>query len=79
MQGANYQVDKEPLLTIPLPNPETLDKNIEMNIIKLVEKYTVVLNRQTQSPADSYEKDYPDSYFLDIPNKIEKRKKITSI
>lgn len=43
-------------------------------IIKLVEKYTVVLNRQTQSPADSYEKDYPDSYFLDTPNKIGKRK-----
>ena len=44
------------------------------SMIKLVEKYTIILNRQTQCPADSYEKDYPDSYFLDIPNKIEKRK-----
>ncbi|MBQ4554085.1 MAG: hypothetical protein IJA53_03150 [Spirochaetaceae bacterium] len=44
------------------------------SMIKLVEKYTIILNRQTQCPADSYEKDYPYSYFLDIPNKIEKRK-----
>ena len=44
------------------------------SMIKLVEKYTIILNRQTQCPADSYEKDYPDSYFLDTQNKIEKRK-----
>ena len=45
-----------------------------ISMIKLVEKYTIILNRQTQCPADSYEKDYPDSYFLDTQNKIEKRK-----
>lgn len=24
MQGSNYQVDKEPLLSIPLPNPKNI-------------------------------------------------------
>ena len=43
-------------------------------IIKLVEKYTVLLNRQTQCPADYYEKEYTDSYFLDTPEKIARRK-----
>ena len=43
-------------------------------IIKLVEKYTVLLNRQTQCPADDYEKEYTDSYFLDTPEKIARRK-----
>lgn len=43
-------------------------------IIKLIEKYTVLLNRQTQCPADDYEKEYTDSYFLDTPVKIARRK-----
>ena len=43
-------------------------------IIKLIEKYTVLLNRQTQCPADDYEKEYTDSYFLDTPEKIARRK-----
>ena len=37
MQGSNYQVDKEPLLSIPLPNPALLDNSIESQIISLVE------------------------------------------
>mgnify|MGYP003541927422 FL=1 len=55
MQGANYQVDKEPLLTIPLPNPETLDKNIEMNIIKLVENIISTKKDDISSNTSIYE------------------------
>ena len=47
MQGANYQVDKEPLLAVPLPKPDTLDKNIEMNVINLVDK---ILTTKKQNP-----------------------------
>ena len=42
-------------------------------VIKLIEKYTVLLNRQTQCPADDYEKEYTDSYFLDTVEKIKIR------
>ena len=37
MQGENYQVDKEPLLSIPLPEPTSIDHNIEQEIINLVD------------------------------------------
>ena len=47
MQGVNYQVDKEPLLAVPLPKPDTLDKNIEMNVINLVDK---ILTTKKQNP-----------------------------
>ena len=55
MQGANYQVDKEPLLAIPLPNPESLDKNIEMNIIKLVENIISTKKDDISSNTSIYE------------------------
>ena len=42
-------------------------------VIKLIEKYTVLLNRQTQCPANDYEKEYTDSYFLDTVEKIKIR------
>ena len=31
------------------------------------------MNRQTQCPADDYEKEYTDSYFLDTVEKIKIR------
>ena len=37
MQGDNFQIDKEPLLSIPLPNPEEIDEKIEGAIIRLVD------------------------------------------
>ena len=43
-------------------------------VLKLIEKYTIILNRQTQCPADDYEKEYTDSYFLDTPENIARRK-----
>ncbi|MBE6361160.1 MAG: hypothetical protein E7059_06900 [Treponema bryantii] len=57
-----------------LDQKSLLQNKYAFSMIKLVEKYTVILNRQTQCPADDYEKEYTDSYFLDIPNKIKKRK-----
>lgn len=33
MQGSNYQVDKEPLLSIPLPNPENILEAQQQKII----------------------------------------------
>ena len=38
MQGANYQVDKEPLLSIPLPSPDSIPEEIQNKIITLVDK-----------------------------------------
>ena len=55
MQGANYQIDKEPLLAIPLPNPESLDKNIEMNIIRLVENIISTKKDDISSNTSIYE------------------------
>lgn len=38
MQGTNYQVDKEPLVSIPLPYPQKINNKIEQKIITLVDK-----------------------------------------
>ena len=38
MQGTNYQVDKEPLLSIPLPSPDSIPEEIQNKIITLVDK-----------------------------------------
>lgn len=53
MQGSNYQVDKEPLLSIPLPNPTLLDKSIETRIISLLEK--ILATKQVDNTADTSE------------------------
>ena len=45
MQGALYQVDKEPLLNIPLPQPGSCD---EKPIIALVDK---ILAAKKENPA----------------------------
>ena len=38
MQGENYQVDKEPLLGIPLPEPTSINHDIEQEIVRLVDE-----------------------------------------
>ena len=38
MQGANYQVDKEPLMSIPLPIPNIVSMNMQQSIIDSVER-----------------------------------------
>ena len=47
MQGSNYQIDKEPLINIPI---KIADKNLENKIIKLVEEIIELkkLNKDTQ-------------------------------
>lgn len=51
MQGSNYQVDKEPLLSIPLPNSTLLDKSIELQIISLVDK--ILAAKKADNTADT--------------------------
>lgn len=47
MQGSNYQIDKEPLMNIPI---KIADKNLENKIIELVEEIIELkkLNKDTQ-------------------------------
>ena len=54
MQGANYQVDKEPLLSIPLPSPDSIPEEIQNKIITLVDKIIESKRlRQAQPPICS--------------------------
>lgn len=51
MQGENYQVDKEPLLSIPLPSPDSISEEIQNKIITLVDKIIESKRlRQAQPP-----------------------------
>ena len=47
MQGSNYQIDKEPLMNIPI---KIADENLENKIIELVEEIIELkkLNKDTQ-------------------------------
>lgn len=49
-------------------------QKIGLTLWELTKKYTIRLNRVLQTPLDS--KEYPDSFFLDKPATIEKRKTV---
>lgn len=49
MQGENYQVDKEPLLEIPIVKT---DKNKELSVIKLVEQLIETIPKGEQAKTD---------------------------
>lgn len=51
MQGSNYQVDKEPLLSIPLPNPENILEAQQQKIIAIVDQILSI--KKSDSSADS--------------------------
>ena len=53
MQGGNYQVDKEPLLSIPLPEPTFIDHNNEQEIIHLVD--TILEKKASQEDTKNLE------------------------
>ncbi len=42
MQGSNYQVDKEPLLSIPLPNPKNILEAQQQKIIAIVDQILAI-------------------------------------
>lgn len=42
MQGSNYQVDKEPLLSIPLPNPKNILEDQQQEIIAIVDQILAI-------------------------------------
>lgn len=52
MQGNNYQIDKEPLISIPILNPTNEENNVLVNIVEKIititrgADYTVNLNKQ---------------------------------
>ena len=51
MQGSNYQVDKEPLLNIPLPNATAEEQPLQKKIIDLVDKILQV--KKADAGADT--------------------------
>ena len=51
MQGSNYQVDKEPLLSIPLPNPENILEAQQQKIIAIVDQILAI--KKSDSSADT--------------------------
>lgn len=51
MQGSNYQVDKEPLLSIPLPNPENILEAQQQKIIAIVDQILSI--KKSDSSADT--------------------------
>ncbi len=54
MQGSNYQVDKEPLLNIPIPSATTKEqKDLQKKIIDLVDE--ILALKQANSTADTSE------------------------
>ena len=53
MQGGNYQVDKEPLLSIPLLEPTFIDHNNEQEIIHLVD--TILEKKASQEDTKNLE------------------------
>lgn len=55
MQGGNYQVDKEPLLNIPLPQPESIDKKIEEQIVSIVDKILAAKEANSQANTTTQE------------------------
>ncbi|MCR5763563.1 MAG: N-6 DNA methylase [Treponema sp.] len=56
MQGDNYQVDKEPLLNIPLPTPSSIDQTTEDKINDLVDK--ILTSKQANITADTTALEY---------------------
>lgn len=51
MQGSNYQVDKEPLLSIPLPNSENILEAQQQKIIAIVDQILSI--KKSDSSADT--------------------------
>lgn len=51
MQGSNYQVDKEPLLSIPLPNPKNILEAQQQKIIAIVDQILAI--KKSDSSADT--------------------------
>lgn len=57
MQGNNYQIDKEPLLNIPLPPITTANQLIANKIEVLVDKIITVKKQSPQSDTSAWEKE----------------------
>ena len=53
MQGNNYQIDKEPLLQIPLVKPTQAQQTIEKKVIKLVDK--ILKDKAANKNTDKHE------------------------
>ena len=63
MQGSNYQIDKEPLMNIPI---KIADENIENKIIDLVDEIIELkkLNKDTQDLEEKIDEMLYDLYGL---------------
>jgi len=72
MQGANYQVDKEPLLELPI---FTSDKDRQNNLIKVVDQIIEVKKGSVGADTSQYEKEL-DELVFDLYDLTEEEKEI---
>ena len=59
MQGANYQLDKEPLMQIPIVVPERETQDVISNLVD----YIVLLKSYKKALSDLVSNDFIDDYF----------------
>ncbi|MFA3783186.1 Eco57I restriction-modification methylase domain-containing protein [Melioribacteraceae bacterium 4301-Me] len=57
MQGNNYQIDKEPLLNIPLPSITTANQSMVQQIEVLVDKILAAKKQNPQADTSAWEKE----------------------
>lgn len=57
MQGSNFQIDKEPLTNIPLPAPDSINAELEQEIISLVDKILSTKSHSLQADISSLERE----------------------
>ena len=75
MQGTNYQVDKEPLVSIPLPYPQKINNKIEQQIIALVVKILAAKKQDSSIDTTALESKI-DEFVYDLYGLTEEEKDI---
>ena len=75
MQGTNYQVDKEPLVSIPLPYPQKINNKIEQQIIALVDKILAAKKQDSSIDTTALESKI-DEFVYDLYGLTEEEKDI---
>ncbi len=75
MQGTNYQVDKEPLVSIPLPYPQKINNKIEQQIIALVDKILAAKKQDSSIDTTALESKI-DELVYDLYGLTEEEKDI---
>jgi len=75
MQGNNYQIDKEPLLNIPLPSTMPQNQHLTNQIISLVDQILSAKERNPEADTSELEKEI-DELVYKLYNLTEEEIKI---